>query len=117
MTTTIATAVVALLREKKFLEAQKQWFAEDAINQEPEAYQQKSVSGLKAMMQKEKNFLSIIKQWNHFQVSDPLIAKDHFSIHMVTDVTLVNDQRVAIDEIIVYEVNDQKITKEQFFYL
>ncbi len=112
----IANKLVNLLREKKFLEAQEQLFSINAINQEPEKFKERSVSGLKAMIKKEKQFLSNIKQWNRFEVSDPLVSKNHFSIRMLTDVILINDQNVSIDEIIVYKVVDEKIVKEQFFY-
>ncbi len=116
MIKTIAHQLVALLREKRFLEAQEQLFAIDAINQEPELYKERSVFGLKGMMVKEKRFLSNIKKWNHFEVSEPLISKNHFTIHMITDVLLKNEQNVRIDEIIIYEVDNNKIIKEQFFY-
>ncbi|MBG6131650.1 hypothetical protein IWQ47_003030 [Aquimarina sp. EL_43] len=115
-TITIANKLVELLREKKFLETQQQLFATDAINQEPNKFKEKSVVGLEAMIQKEKRFLLYIKKWNHFEVSDPLVSKDHFSIRMITDVIMVNNDNVVIDEIIVYEVSDGKIVKEQFFY-
>ncbi|MEW7289480.1 SnoaL-like domain-containing protein [Aquimarina sp. 2304DJ70-9] len=112
----IAHTLVNLLRQKKFLEAQEQLFSKDAINQEPEMFKERSVSGLEAMIQKEKQFLSNIKKWNRFEISEPLVSKNHFSVHMITDVTLANNQNVSIDEIIVYEVVDDKIIKEQFFY-
>ncbi|WP_282088067.1 SnoaL-like domain-containing protein [Aquimarina algiphila] len=116
MTITIANQLVDLLKEKKFLEAQEQLFALEAVNIEPEQYQERSVIGLKAIIQKEKTFLSNIKQWNRFEVSKPLVSSNHFSIRMITDVTLVNNTDVCIDEIIVYEVANGKIIKEQFFY-
>ncbi|PKV48837.1 hypothetical protein ATE84_0851 [Aquimarina sp. MAR_2010_214] len=115
-TITIANKLVELLREKKFLEAQQQLFATNAINQEPDKFKEKSVVGLEAMVQKEKRFLLYVKKWNHFEVSEPLVSKDHFSIRMITDVTMVNNDNIEIDEIIVYEVSDGKIIKEQFFY-
>lgn len=115
-TITIANKLVELLREKKILEAQQQLFATDAINQEPDMYKEKSVAGLEAMIQKEKRFLLYIKKWNHFEVSEPLVSKDHFSIRMITDVTMVNNDNVVIDEVVVYEVREGKIVKEQFFY-
>ncbi|WP_106792426.1 SnoaL-like domain-containing protein [Aquimarina sp. Aq78] len=115
-TITIANKLVELLREKKILEAQQQLFATDAINQEPDLYKEKSVVGLEAMIQKEKRFLLYIKKWNHFEVSEPLVSAHHFSIRMITDVTMVNNDNITIDEIIIYEVSDGKIIKEQFFY-
>lgn len=113
---TIAHQLVMLLRQKRFLEAQETLFATEAISLEPEFNKEKSVYGLKAMMTKEKTFLDHIQHWNHYEVSEPLISKNHFSIHMITKVTLKNDQDVSIDEIIVYEVGNNKIIKEEFFY-
>ncbi|WP_160114766.1 SnoaL-like domain-containing protein [Aquimarina sp. AU474] len=112
----IANSLVDLLRQKKFLDAQVQLFTIDAISLEPELYKQRSVFGLDAMIIKEKRFLSNIKKWNHFTISEPLLSLDHFTIHMITDVTLKNEERIHIDEIIVYEVESGKIIKEQFFY-
>ncbi len=116
MITTIANQLVKLLREKRFLDAQEQLFAMHAVNQEPEMFKERSVNGLKAMIEKEKRFLSNIKKWTHFEVSEPLISNSHFSIRMFTEIILINNDKVSIDEIIVYEVANGKIIKEQFFY-
>lgn len=112
----IAQRLVALLKEKKFLEAQKELYAPEATNIEPEPVSKRSVAGLEAMLLKEKTFLDNIKKWNNFEVSEPLVSKDYFSLRMITDVVLLNDKQVLIDEIIVYQVMDGKIVKEQFFY-
>jgi hypothetical protein len=112
----IAHRLVELLKEKKFLETQQELFDEDIISQEPDAAPSRSVTGLAAVLLKESNFLKNIKQWKNFEVSEPIISKDFFSISMFTEVVLVNDRAVSIDEIIVYEVRDGKIVKEQFFY-
>jgi hypothetical protein len=112
----IANKLVELLKEKKFLETQQELFDENIINQEPEEAQSRSVNGLEYVVSKESNFLKNIKTWKNFEVSEPIISKDFFSIRMFTEVVLVNDREVSIDEIIVYEVCDGKIVKEQFFY-
>lgn len=112
----IANRLVELLKEKKFIETQKELFDEHIVNQEPEEAQSRSVSGLESVLLKESNFLKNIKTWKNFEVSEPIISKDFFSIRMFTEVVLVNDREVSIDEIIVYEVRNGKIVKEQFFY-
>ncbi|GAA4272213.1 SnoaL-like domain-containing protein [Aquimarina gracilis] len=116
MINTIANQLVTLLRQKRFLEAQETLFASEAVSLEPEFNKERSTFGLEAMTTKEKRFLANIKQWNHFEVSDPLISKNHFIIHMITDVILKNNDNIHIDEIIIYEVDNNKIIKEQFFY-
>jgi hypothetical protein len=112
----IANRLVELLKEKKFLETQQELFDEDVISQEPEEVQSRLVNGLESVLLKERNFLKNIKTWKNFEISEPIISKDFFSIRMFSEVVLLNDQEVSIDEIIVYEVRNGKIVKEQFFY-
>ncbi|NOS93857.1 MAG: hypothetical protein HOP30_18220 [Cyclobacteriaceae bacterium] len=114
--TDLANQLVALLREKKFVEAQEQLFSPNAIAQEPEKFKERSVQGKENIILKEKRFLRGIKEWIRFEVSDPTVSKHHFSIRMYTEVEFVNNQKVVLDEIIVYEVLDSFIVKEQFFY-
>lgn len=113
---TIASTLVELLRNKQFLTAQRQLFADHVVSLEPEPFSNRSVEGLPALLKKEEQFLGFIKNWNHYSVSDPVLSKDHFSLAMKTEVELLNGDIVSIDEIIVYEVAEGKINKEQFFY-
>ncbi len=112
----LANKLVALLREKKFIEAQEELFSEDAITQEPEKFKERSVKGRDAIIQKEKRFLKAVKEWIRFEVSDPIVSQNYFSITMYTEVELINNQKILLDEIIIYEVNNGLIIKEQFFY-
>jgi hypothetical protein len=113
---TIANRLVTLLKQKKFLEAQEELFAADAVSQEPEKLKERSVSGLDAIMQKEKYFLKNIKEWNRFEITEPIISKNHFSVGMITEVEMITGAKISIHEIIVYEVSNGKIIKEQFFF-
>jgi hypothetical protein len=112
----IANRLVTLLKQKKFLEAQEELFAADAVSQEPEKLKERSVSGLDAIMQKEKYFLKNIKEWNRFEITKPIISKNHFSVGMITEVEMITGDQISINEIIVYEVGNGKIIKEQFFF-
>jgi hypothetical protein len=112
----IAKRLVELTRQKCFLEVQSELFSENAIGIEPDRSGRQSVRGLKAMQEKEQNFLNAIASWQHIEVSDPVIATNYFSVKMQVEVTLKTGQKVAVDEIIVYEVARGKIIKEQFFY-
>jgi hypothetical protein len=48
--------------------------------------------------------------------SAPQVAGKHFSVAMGMDCTMKGMGRQKMDEIALYEVNDGKIVKEQFFY-
>ena len=112
----LASQLVSMLKEKKFVEVQEQLFAADAIAQEPEKFKERSVQGKENIIHKEKRFLKGVKEWIRFEVSEAIVSQHHFSIRMYTEVELINNQKVVLDEIIVYEVLDGLIVKEQFFY-
>jgi hypothetical protein len=114
--TSIANRLVELTRKKFFLEAQIELFSENAIGLEPEKSGRRSVTGLKAMQEKEQNFLNAISVWHRIEVSEPITAANYFSVQMQIEVTLKAGQYVLVNEIIVYEVAGGKIITEQFFY-
>lgn len=100
-------------------------------NQEDKAYQElyspeitslemqepmKEVYGFEGLQKKgawwEENF-----EVHATEVSDPIVADNHFSVKFWMDTThKPSGQRSQMNEIAVYEVKDGKIWKEQFFY-
>jgi len=70
-------------------------------NEEPKKAKSRSVDGLSSILQKEGKFLQNIKEWNHYEVSDPIIASDFFSIQLMLEVTLNNKSIDSVNEIIV----------------
>ena len=50
------------------------------------------------------------------EISEPLIADNHFTAKMSFDVTFKDRGRQQMEEVCVFEVNDGKIVNEQFFY-
>ncbi|HAA12136.1 MAG TPA: hypothetical protein DCE41_10730 [Cytophagales bacterium] len=114
---TISKRLVALLKKKEFLIAQQELFAPSVISLEPDFHPNPQTAGLTSVLQKEKEFLGAIMHWEAFDVSDPVLSKFHFCIRMYSKIVMQNDQRVEVDELIMYEVQNGKIVKEQFFYL
>lgn len=55
--TVIANRLVELVRQKKFIEAQQELFANHAINQEPDKLKERSVNGLEAILKKEQSLM------------------------------------------------------------
>ena len=47
---------------------------------------------------------------------EPLVGGNHISLAMGMDVSMKGMGRMKMDEVVVYEVKDGKIVKEQFFY-
>jgi hypothetical protein len=52
------------------------------------------------------------------EVGEPIITENHFAVTMKLDVTckLMGNQRMLMEEIAVYEVQNGKIVRQQFFY-
>ena len=115
-TNQVATRLVDLCRNGKIMEAQKELYGETIVSIEPEKAPVRSASGLKAVTEKGIQFAAMIEQHHGGNISDPIVFGNHFSIGWAMDVTLKGAGRINMEEICVYEVNDGKIVREQFYF-
>ncbi len=116
---TIAKRLVALCREGKFEDAQRELYADDAVCIEPEGAPpgpMGNAKGLPAIIEKGHQFSAGLEQVHGMSVSEPVIAGNWFSVAMTMDVTMKGRGRMDMREICVYQVRDGKIAHEQFFY-
>ena len=109
----IATTLVELCREWKFPEAQAALFHDAAVNIEPDG---RITTGLAAIMAKERSFLDSIRERHLLEISDPIVADDYFAMQLLMDVTIENIGRRTRNELCIYQIQDNKIIREQFFY-
>lgn len=110
----IAKDFADFCRKGIFGEDLEKYYHEDATSVEPG---EESAQGLNAIIAKKKAFIESI-DLKLIEVKDPQIAQDHFSIAMRLEVEdKSSGAKRVIDELAVYEVKDNKITFEQFFYL
>lgn len=91
-------------------------FDPKVISMEPDFHPRAKTKGLSHLLHKEQEFLKAIKTWHDFEVSEPVISREHFCIRMYSKLSMHNGQHVGIDELIVYQVSNDKIVREQFFY-
>lgn len=112
----ISNRLITLLENKAFIEAQEALFDENVISEEPSFHPKPITKGLQKLLHKEQQYIDSIASWEAFELSGPVIAKNHFSIKMYSKLRLKTGQLVEIDEIILYEVAHGKIVKESFFY-
>ncbi len=75
-----------------------------------------TVNGLDAIVEKGHQFQSMVEQVHSSTVSEPIIAGNTFAVAAILDLTLKGIRRVPMEELAVYEVDDGKVIKEQFFY-
>ena len=118
-TESVARRLVQLCREGKFNEAQDELYAANARSIEPEKMASGpmgSVSGLEAIREKGRLFMESLTDIHGVTVSDPLVAGPFFSVVMGFDATYTQGGRRLMNEICVFEVANDKIVLEQFFY-
>lgn len=111
----IADRLVALCREGKYEQAQRELFAKDAVSIEP--YETpgfpKETRGLEAIVAKGHRFQSMVEQMHASSVSDPVVAGNSFACTMRMDVTMEGQGRMDMSELCVYHVKDGKIVAEE----
>jgi hypothetical protein len=115
----VAKRLVALCREGKYEQCQKELYADTATSTEPAGLPPGAlgnVKGLPAILEKGRQFQSMIEAVHGGNVSDPVIAGNWFSVSMTLDITMKGRGRVNMSEVCVYHVQDGKVTSEQFFY-
>jgi hypothetical protein len=113
----IADRLTALCREGKYEQAQRELFAEEAKSIEPaHSPGLQSVEGLENIIKKGDQFQSQVESYHGGYVTEPIVAGNHISLGMGMDVTMKGMGRMNMEEIVVYEVRDGRIVREQFFY-
>jgi hypothetical protein len=112
----IANRLVALCREGKIIEVQQELYSADIESIEPENAMLQYAKGTDAVVKKGIAFSETIEAVHGGSISEPLVAGNYFSIVWASDLTFKGGQRMMIEEICVYQVKDEKIIKEQFFY-
>jgi hypothetical protein len=109
----IANRLIELCKEKRFSKARKELYSENAISIEAD---NKIINGLKAMDEKEKTWKGSTQEIHNIKFSKPLINGSFFSIAITWDLTYKGKERGGWKEIAVFEVKDQKIALEKFYY-
>jgi hypothetical protein len=113
----VANKLVSYMRQGQMLDAQADLYADDIVCIEPEGGMAPHYTkGKEAVLEKGKQFASLIEERHGGSCSDPLIAGEFFSLSMTLDATMKGMGRMLLDEICVYQVKDGKIVFEQFFF-
>jgi hypothetical protein len=115
----VARRLIELCRTGQFGRALEELYAQDARSIEMDSMSGGplgNAEGLDAIKQKGKRFESSVAEVHGITVSEPLIAGPFFTIALGFDATYKEGGRRAMKEVCVYEVKDDKIVREQFFY-
>lgn len=96
---------------------QDELYADNVVSIEPaNTPGLQNAAGIEAIKEKGKQFGEMVEEMHGGYSNQPIVAGNHFALAMGMDVTMKGQGRMQMHEIAVYEVNDGKIVKEQFFY-
>jgi len=113
----IADRIYELFKENKWEEVQKEFFSDDAESIEPPGSQGlQTVKGKEAIRKKGEDFNNMVEEVHGGFTGQPIVAGNHIAVAMGFDATMKGQGRMKMEEIVVYQVKDGKIVKEQFFY-
>ena len=116
----IATQYREWMNQRKFLEIQDTYYDAQVVSEESEKAAAMGMAvvtnGLDAVKAKGVARRATIETMHSYVCSEPLVAGDFFSVVLKQEVTFKGKPRMAIEEVAVFQVKNDKIVKEQFFY-
>jgi hypothetical protein len=114
----IAQTLVELCAQGKFKDAIQSLYSEDIVSVEAFAMpgHEREVKGLQAVIGKA-DWWEAEHEVHDAKVEGPMVAGSHFCVRFTIDVTgKSTGQRMTMDEPAIYQVQDGKIIREEFFY-
>jgi hypothetical protein len=112
----VANRLVELCRKGQVLQAQEELFDENVISHEAAGSPAPPAIGKAAVLEKGRNFASMIEKRHGGSFSDPIVGGNYFSIVCKLDADLKGQGKVVWDEICVFGVKDGKVISENFYY-
>ena len=116
-TADVATQLVALCREGKFVDAIESLYADDVVSVEAMDYQGgRELRGKAAIKGKNISWFED-NDVHSVSVTGPFVSPERFAVWYSFDWTIkASGQRVQLNEVAVYTVVDGKIAREEFLY-
>lgn len=112
----VADKLVSLCREGKYDEAYE-LYADDAISIEmPGMPGDEVTQGKENIIDGYHQWANSIEEIHDGSVGDPVVAGNHFMLPMTSDATFKGQGRWKMEELCLYQVENGKIKKAQFFY-
>lgn len=113
----VANKWTQMCQEGKNLDCINELYAEDIVSKEmPGVPYGEVLSGKENVYNKNKEWLGNVQEFHSSEITEPVIAGNHFTTSMKFDITFKDRGRQQMEEVCVFEVNDGKISHEQFFY-
>jgi len=118
--TQIANFLAEQCRNKNFRAVMERFYADNIVSVEPITMPGQTspiTEGLSAVLAMSQHW-EADNEVHSCTVSQPIITGSHFAVTMQLDVTCksMGNARFTMEEIAVYEVQNGKIVRQQFFY-
>lgn len=101
------------IREGRILDAMREFYAENVAMQENAG---PPTVGLAANIEREKAFMSGVKEWKGFAVKGIGVGDGVTFYEAVFDLIAANDQPVHLEQVTVARWRDGRIVHERFYY-
>lgn len=112
----VANTLVDYCKQGKFNEAINELYSNDIVSIEPDGAPAKEVRGLESVLQKTEQFNNMVEEMHGMEISGPLVADKFFTCAMKMDITFKGAPRSTMEEICLYQVENGKIVREEFFF-
>lgn len=112
----VANRWAEMCRTGQSLECIDELYADNITSREVPGVPDELTSGKQNVWNKSKDWLDNVEEFHSGEVSDPVVAGNHFTSKMTFDITFKDRGRQFMEEVAVFEVQNGKITNEQFFY-
>ncbi|HSF10092.1 MAG TPA: nuclear transport factor 2 family protein [Nitrospirales bacterium] len=103
----------AYIREGRILDAINEFYAEDAAMQENN---ESPTVGRKANLEREKQFLSTVKEWKRFEVTAKGAGDDVTFYETVMDWVASDGTPVHVEQVVVAKWQGGKIIHERYYH-
>jgi len=101
------------IREGRILDTINEFYAEDATMQENSL---PPTVGREANYEREKQFLSMVKEWKGFEVTAKGVGEDVTFYETVMDWVTTDDTPVHVEQVVVAKWRDGKIIHERYYH-
>src|SRR5215831_5846736 len=101
------------IRQGKVIEAMNEFYDTDTVMQENA---NPGTKGLAANIEREKQFMSGVKEWRGFTVTAVGVGDNVTFYEATTDFMTTNSQAMQLEEVAVAKWKNGKIVHERFYY-
>lgn len=101
------------IRQGKIIEALHEFYDTDTVMQDNA---NPPTKGLAANIEREKQFMSVVKEWKGFTVTASGVGDNVTFYEAVVDFMTTNDEAVHLEQVSVAKWQNGKIVHERFYY-